>query len=52
MIRFQQEESHIRMMVKKEGVSYKIDMHLKKNRAKGVAINGIPIKKPESFWGW
>ena len=51
IIRFQQEESHIRMMVKKEGVSYKIDMHLKKNRAKGVAINGIPIKKARELLG-
>lgn len=30
MIRFEQDESHIRMMVKKDGVSHKIDMHLKK----------------------
>lgn len=51
IIRFRQEESHIRMMVKKEGVSYKIDMHLKKNRAKGVAINGIPIKKARELLG-
>ena len=47
MIRFQNEESHIRMMVKKDGLSYKIDMHLRKNRAKGVAINGLPIKKSQ-----
>ncbi len=51
MIRFQNEESHIRMMVKKEGLSYKIDMHLRKNRAKGVAINGLPIKKARELLG-
>ena len=45
MIHFDEEESHIRMIVKKEHISYKIDMHLKKNKAKGIAINGIPIKK-------
>ena len=45
MIRFEQDESHIRMMVKKDGVSHKIDMHLKKNKAKGIAIDGIPIRK-------
>ena len=45
MIRFEQDESHIRMMVKKDGVSHKIDMHLKKNKAKGLAIDGIPIRK-------
>lgn len=51
IIRFRKEESHIRMIVKKEGVSYKIDMHLKKNRAKGVAINGLPIKKARELLG-
>ena len=33
MIRFENEESHIRMMVKKGDLSYKIDMHLRKNKA-------------------
>ena len=28
MIRFGQEDAHIRMMVKKDGLSYKLDMHL------------------------
>lgn len=51
IIRFKEEESHIRMMVKKEDVPYKIDMHLRKNRAKGVAINGIPIKKARELLG-
>lgn len=51
MIRFQQEESHIRMMVKKDEMSYKIDMHLRKNKAKGVAINGIPIRKARELLG-
>ena len=35
VIRFGQEEAHIRMMVKKDGLSYKLDMHLRKNRSKG-----------------
>ena len=43
IIRFGEEESHIRMMVKKDELSYKIDMHLRKNKAKGVAINGLRI---------
>ena len=46
-IRFGEEESHIRMMVKKDELSYKIDMHLRKNKAKGVAINGLPIPEGE-----
>lgn len=51
MIRFDQEESHIRMMVNKDGVSHKIDMHLKKHKSKGIAIDGIPIKKASQLFG-
>ena len=51
IIRFGEEESHIRMMVKKDELSYKIDMHLRKNKAKGVAINGLPIKKARELFG-
>ena len=51
MIRFDAEESHIRMFVKKEGISRKIDMHLKKNKAKGIAIDGIPIRKAGELFG-
>ena len=51
LIRVGEEESHIRMMIKKDGLSYKIDMHLRKNKAKGVAINGLPIKKARELFG-
>ena len=51
IIRFEQEESHIRMMVKKDGISHKIDMHLKKSKSKGIAIDGIPIKKASELFG-
>ena len=51
IIRFFQEESHIRIHLKKNGSSYKIDMHLKKNKAKGIAINGIRIRKASELLG-
>ncbi len=51
MIRFEQEESHIRLNVCKNGVQYKIDMHLKQNKPKGVAVNGIPIRKAKELLG-
>lgn len=51
LIRFGEEEAHIRMMLKKNDLSYKIDMHLKKNKAKGVAINGLPIHKARELFG-
>lgn len=51
MIRFGQEEAHIRMKIMKDHLSYKIDMHLRKNKSKGVAINGLPIKKARELFG-
>ena len=45
MIRFGEEEAHLKTVVVRGGREYQIDMHLKKNRAKGIAIDKIPIKK-------
>jgi recF protein len=50
-IKFFEEQSHIRMKVIKGDISYKIDMHLKKSKTKGIAINGIPIKKASELFG-
>ena len=35
LIRMGDEESHIRMLIDRNGNEYRIDMHLKKNRPKG-----------------
>ncbi len=51
MIQFNREESHIKLKVRKNDVPYRIDMHLKKNKAKGVAINGVPIRKASELFG-
>ena len=51
IIRFNQNESHIRTIVRKNEKDYQIDMHLRKNGAKGVAINKIPIKKASEIFG-
>lgn len=52
MIRFDQEEAHIRMKLDRDGSSYSIDMHLKKKQApKGIAINGVPIRKAGELLG-
>jgi len=51
LIRFSEEESHISTVLKKNGVSHKIDIHLKNNKSKGVAIDGIPIKKASELYG-
>lgn len=51
MIKIGEEEGHIRMHLEKKGVPHRIDMHLKKNKTKGVAIDGIPIKKSTELFG-
>lgn len=51
MIHFHQDESHIKLNLRKNEVPYRIDMHLKKNKAKGVAVNGIPIRRASELFG-
>ena len=51
LIKLGEDESHIRLIVNKNGVDRKIDMHLRKNKSKGVAIDGIPIKKSMELCG-
>ena len=51
MIRFGREESHIRSLIMKGGIDYRIDMHLRKNKSKGIAINGQRIKKASELIG-
>ena len=51
MIRFGEEEAHLKTVVVRGGREYQIDMHLKKNRANGIAIDKIPIKKASELFG-
>ena len=51
MIRFGADDAHIKMVVMKREVPIRIDMHLRKNKTKGIAINGIPIKKVSELFG-
>lgn len=51
MIRLGEEEAHIRMFVERDEITHRLDMHLKKNKPKGVAIDGIPIKKSGELFG-
>ncbi len=51
MIFFGEEESHLRTFVKKGTMEYQIDIHLKKNKTKGIAINGVPIRKASELFG-
>ncbi|MBQ3514176.1 MAG: DNA replication/repair protein RecF [Lachnospiraceae bacterium] len=51
MIRFGKEEAHIKVMLEKKGIPRKIDIHLKNHKSKGIAIDGIPIKKSSELLG-
>ena len=51
MIRFGEQEAHIRTIVEKNSSEYRIDIHLKNNHSKGIAINKVPIKKSSDLFG-
>lgn len=51
MIRLGNEEAHLKMFVEKNGINHKIDVHLKKNKSKGIAIDGVPAKKSGELLG-
>lgn len=51
MIQFGYDESHLETVVEKNGIDFKIDMHLKKNSPKGIAINKIPIRRASELFG-
>lgn len=51
LIQFGNEESHIEAVVEKKGIEYQLDMHLKKNSPKGIAVNKIPLRKASELFG-
>jgi len=51
MILFGEEESHIRIEVKKRNIGHRVDMHLRKGKSKTVMIDGIPIRRTSELFG-
>lgn len=51
IINFDAQEAHIRTYVMKDGLENRVDMHLRKNKTKGIAINGQKIKKAADLLG-
>ncbi len=51
LISFDKDEAHIKTLVEKEDREYQIDIHLRKNKSKGIAINQVPIKKASDLFG-
>lgn len=51
IINYNSEEAHIKVHILKNDMNYRIDMHLKKNKTKGIAVNGVRIKKAVDLFG-
>lgn len=51
LINFNFSDSYINLFINKNNFTDKINIHLKKDKKKGIAINGIPIKKLDQLFG-
>jgi len=51
IINFNKEEAHIRTYLEKEGMETRVDMHLRKSKSKGIAIDGQKLKKAADLLG-
>ena len=51
IINFDNEEAHIRAYIEKEDVETRIDMHLRKSKSKGIAVDGQKLKKAAQLLG-
>ena len=51
IIKFEKEEGHIRTYLEKDNIETRVDMHLRKSKSKGIAIDGQKIKKAADLLG-
>ena len=51
LIRFGQDEAHICSIILKKEIDYQVDMHLRKMRSKGIAVNGQRLRKASQLIG-
>lgn len=51
LIQFDKEEAHIRLHFIKDDLSHRLDLHLKQKKSKGIAIDGMPIRKSSELLG-
>lgn len=51
IIQFEHDESHIKADIVKNDLHHRIDMHLRKSKNKGVAIDMVPIKRSAELFG-
>lgn len=51
LIKLDKDETHIKLTVNKHEIDENIDIHIRKNNRKGIAVNKIPIKKLNELLG-
>lgn len=51
IIRFGKQEAHIRTIIEKDDIETRVDMHLRSSKSKGIAIDGVKIKKAAELMG-
>ncbi len=51
LILFGKEEAHIRLFFRKNSLSHRLDVHLKKKNGKGIAVDGLPIRRSGELMG-
>ena len=51
IVNFNKEEGHIRTWLEKDGAETRVDMHLRKSKSKGIAIDGQKIKRAAELHG-
>ncbi len=52
MIRLGEEEAHIRIFLEQNQITHRIDLHLKQNKPKGAAIDGVPVRRSSELVGF
>ncbi len=51
IVNFNSDEAHIKTILDKDGLERRVDMHLRKGRAKGIAVDKVRLKKATELLG-
>ena len=52
LIRFGEEEAHVRLQYRKDCLSHRLDIHLKKRKPKGIAVDTVPLRRSGDLLGY
>jgi DNA replication and repair protein RecF len=51
IVNFDKDEAHIRTYIERDNVETRVDMHLRKSKSKGIAVDGQKLKKAADLLG-